>query len=415
MNIAEHYGVNMNGYREDIQEKILTLLAHAEKNSIALKKDSPIVCQKGIKISYVCAKCGTNKELRPFKFMEKTSAFCFDCQSENLSKEAVLAAKKKLKETGFKIKSVSKNKYIKSQWSLVCPLGHEFKKSGKRLAESLRTNGKVHCPCCWKSSGEEERVRFMLETHFNEKFETVHPEWLVNPETNRCMELDMYCENLKIAVEYNGIHHYEPIYGDEKLEGVQFKDALKQKICQEKGIRFIQIQGMKNASSIRQHVGNWRVQFENEGIIFNEEVINKTVDVEINSTKSEGVVNEISEKIEKCNLSWVSGSYMNKNSSLTLKHKDCGHEFKKEVREVRRWDDKTVLECRRCVVKSRQEAAATMMAITMGGKFKSFVIGENGCVRGFTYKKAGEIVKVSETKFSEFKKSHGIEVAKPND
>lgn len=411
MNIAEHYGVNMNEYRADIQEKILTLLAHAEKNSITLKKDAPIIYQQGIKISYVCAHCGKDKELRPFKFMEKTSTFCFDCQSENTAKEAELSAKKKLKEAGFKIKSVSKQKFEKSQWSLVCPLGHSFKKTGKSLASNLRANGVANCPCCWKSSGEEERVRFMLETHFNEPFKNVHPEWLMNPETNRCMELDMYCEKLKIAVEYNGIHHYEPIYGDEKLEGVQFKDALKQKICEEMGIRFIQIQGMKKSSSIKNHVENWKEQFEREGIFFSEDVVNQTIEIEINSAKSEGVVKELSEKIEKCNLSWVAGSYMNKHSSLTLKYNDCNHEIKKEVREVRRWDDETVVECRRCLVKSRQEAAATMMAITMGGKFESFVTNK-GTIKGFTYKKAGVSVKVSEEKFVEFKKSHGIDVTK---
>lgn len=39
-----------------------------------------------------------------------------------------------------------------------------------------------------------------------------------------------------MAIEFNGIHHYKPIYGQSKLERIQKNDRQKIKSCQEKNI-----------------------------------------------------------------------------------------------------------------------------------------------------------------------------------
>jgi hypothetical protein len=62
-----------------------------------------------------------------------------------------------------------------------------------------------------------------LECHFN-KTETINS------------ELDIYFPSLKLAIELNGIFHYEPIYGDEKLGKIQNNDKRKFQACAEKGI-----------------------------------------------------------------------------------------------------------------------------------------------------------------------------------
>ena len=50
------------------------------------------------------------------------------------------------------------------------------------------------------------------------------------------LELDIYIEELKLAFEINGITHYKPIYGIEKLEKTQSKDLSKNKLCDNMGI-----------------------------------------------------------------------------------------------------------------------------------------------------------------------------------
>jgi hypothetical protein len=54
----------------------------------------------------------------------------------------------------------------------------------------------------------EAACRRVLERHYGKLFPNVRPAWLINPETGRRLELDCYNEELKLAVEYNGIQHY---------------------------------------------------------------------------------------------------------------------------------------------------------------------------------------------------------------
>ena len=52
-------------------------------------------------------------------------------------------------------------------------------------------------------------------------------------------ELDIYIPSLKLAFELNGIFHYEPIYGSEKLASIQNNDNRKFQACLEKHIELV--------------------------------------------------------------------------------------------------------------------------------------------------------------------------------
>ena len=49
-------------------------------------------------------------------------------------------------------------------------------------------------------------------------------------------ELDIYFPTLNFAVELNGIFHYEPIYGIDKLNQVIENDKSKTKMCHDNKI-----------------------------------------------------------------------------------------------------------------------------------------------------------------------------------
>jgi len=49
-------------------------------------------------------------------------------------------------------------------------------------------------------------------------------------------ELDIYIPNLRIAFELNGIFHYEPIYGKDKLDKIKNNDERKFQACIENNI-----------------------------------------------------------------------------------------------------------------------------------------------------------------------------------
>ena len=44
---------------------------------------------------------------------------------------------------------------------------------------------------------------------------------------------------MKLAIEINGIFHYEPIFGPDKLTQIQNNDKAKLRACDEKGIDLI--------------------------------------------------------------------------------------------------------------------------------------------------------------------------------
>lgn len=98
-----------------------------------------------------------------------------------------------------------------------------------------------------KYASKAERVTMeSMEIFFPEnKFNKIRPNWLKNPLTNRNLELDGYCDELKLAVEYNGIQHYVwPNFtgqSEEEFKKQLYRDDLKRKICIEKEIYLLTV------------------------------------------------------------------------------------------------------------------------------------------------------------------------------
>jgi hypothetical protein len=59
---------------------------------------------------------------------------------------------------------------------------------------------------------------------------------LYNDKTTINSELDIFIPSLNVAFELNGIFHYEPIYGINKLEKIKSNDESKSKLCHENKI-----------------------------------------------------------------------------------------------------------------------------------------------------------------------------------
>jgi DNA-directed RNA polymerase subunit RPC12/RpoP len=80
--------------------------------------------------------------------------------------------------------------------------------------------------------------RSKLEKWLEEQLKELYPElaFSCNDKTAINSELDFYFPSIKLGIELNGIFHYEPIYGPEKLERIQVNDDRKFKLCAEKGV-----------------------------------------------------------------------------------------------------------------------------------------------------------------------------------
>lgn len=94
------------------------------------------------------------------------------------------------------------------------------------------------CPTC--AAGNSERIcKDIFEQMFGSPFPKVKPHWLRNARGKK-MELDGYCEELKLAFEYHGAQHYSHVgffhRGNKSLEKRKGDDDLKEGLCLEHGV-----------------------------------------------------------------------------------------------------------------------------------------------------------------------------------
>ena len=101
---------------------------------------------------------------------------------------------------------------------------------------------------CYKNnkiSKGETLCKQAIEEIYGVPFYCVRPNFLKNPETGRNLELDMYNDDLKIAVEYSGIGHYvypNPFHRTKEQFINQIRrDQFKVETCDENGIYLITV------------------------------------------------------------------------------------------------------------------------------------------------------------------------------
>lgn len=127
----------------------------------------------------------------------------------------------------------------------------EFTKSPSQ--HSKHPNHFCSCSCAakWNNAHKTKGTRVSkLEVWLQQKLPTLYPNlgFHFNRKDAINGELDIYIPSLKLAFELNGIFHYEPIYGPEKLAKMQTNDARKFAACQEHGVELcvIDSSSMKN-------------------------------------------------------------------------------------------------------------------------------------------------------------------------
>ena len=136
-------------------------------------------------------------------------------------------------------------KYIDSHTNLKwkCSYGHTWESTPRQIIQDR------WCPYCSRViSLNEYKCKYIFENLTKEKF----------PKTRKVLdnglELDGYCNKLKLAFEYQGEQHYEIIklfhMDDKKLNKIKQHDRAKVDMCLEKQIKLIIIPFTKSKSDI---------------------------------------------------------------------------------------------------------------------------------------------------------------------
>jgi hypothetical protein len=117
--------------------------------------------------------------------------------------------------------------------------GNVFEKTNSELKKSKNHFCSSSCAATYNNTHKTTgNRRSKLEKYLEIELNNQYPDLqiLFNNKTIIDSELDIYIPLLKLAFELNGIFHYEPICGQEKLQQIQNNDNRKFQACLEQGI-----------------------------------------------------------------------------------------------------------------------------------------------------------------------------------
>lgn len=93
-----------------------------------------------------------------------------------------------------------------------------------------------------ESKGEIECKR-VVTSLFNKPFYKIRPDFLQNDETGHNLEIDIFNDELKLGIEYNGRQHYDylPYFHKDYNTFLKqkYRDELKTKRCLQHGVQLI--------------------------------------------------------------------------------------------------------------------------------------------------------------------------------
>jgi len=180
----------------------------------------------------------TQKELIEAKSTDKLPLKCYHCNSTFYSmKKSII---QELKENRGRIKyctnkCLSKHKQLREQVICNC-CGNQFEKKTNQISKSKSGNHFCSKSCSVSYNNKHKTTgnrRSKLEAYLEEQLTNLYPSLEIhyNQKSAINSELDIYIPSLNLAFELNGIFHYEPIFGTDKLGKIQENDKSKSKIC----------------------------------------------------------------------------------------------------------------------------------------------------------------------------------------
>lgn len=119
----------------------------------------------------------------------------------------------------------------------------------------------------YTSTGELE-CRRVAERLTGLPFPKHRPTFLQNSVTNSNLELDCYCPQLRVAIEYNGRQHYEytPYFhaSRDAFYNVRYRDEMKARLCKENNVHLIIVPYTVPIGAIEEYIYK---KFKEAGII----------------------------------------------------------------------------------------------------------------------------------------------------
>ncbi|WP_241170332.1 zinc-ribbon domain-containing protein [Serratia marcescens] len=176
--------------------------------------------------------------------------WCPECGIQNMAENNInpqgleIAKAHAKSKNGECLSTEYKNSKIKMVWK--CE--NSKHKEWHTTYNSVVTSG-CWCPECSNEKFiNENRVRLIFELFYGKSFPSIRPKWNVNFLTGRCLELDGYCETVKVAFEHDGEHHSQIVSYNNKHQPIinelmyrKCKDYEKKQNCKRQGVLLVNV------------------------------------------------------------------------------------------------------------------------------------------------------------------------------
>jgi len=221
------------------------------------------------------------------------------------------------KARGFEFVSKTFSKTTKKHlWR--CQNRHQWPATPNRIQQG---DG---CPYC-HTFVSEEKCRYILESLTGFKFVKTRKA------LEGQLELDGYCDDLRMAFEYQGIQHYKIVkywHNDHEFKSLQQRDAKKRKICKEKNILLIEIPYTMNKNN------HQLTKYVRKKVPAELKIKGKRINWRKFGIKTK--MEEIKEALATRNITCSNKFYVDHLSPLKLHCNVCGHDWTSTAGRVQR-------------------------------------------------------------------------------
>lgn len=400
--LFKKYEVEVDYFRKSGIPVAVNAIKFCEKNNIKL--DKPLFSRAPVSgnaiIHYFCD-CGEKANSGVSGFLKKTVFACKKCNAGKINKifkplksEDVT---KTIEDNGFKVVETDHDGVLAtSKWTLRCSFEHDFVVSGSHV------QGIKNCPHCYKSSLEEEWTRSLVEHHFGKSFPNVRPDWLINPETDKNLELDIYNEEMALAIEYHGPQHYEPIFGEERLLKSLRNDGARRIECKKNAVRLIEIKHPEKKLNKEGFLKYIVMELRKHKISIKNKSVAYALALEIDCNKTGKILDGIKSRLTESGKTFVSCQYENAYSPVYYQCDDCKAEHYttgSKVGDLKAGCPTCRKAERKNIVVLRHEKLARTACKKMKASFKELTRNHRGNVTGFICIRDSEIVPVGNKRY----------------
>ena len=169
---------------------------------------------------------------------------------------------KERKQTLFFCSHRCKDKYYDKRIKTVCGNCKKTVETRPSILSSSKS-GKVFCnkscAATYNNKLKRKSRRSKIEAKFYNLLVQEFPNLDILPNDKTMLdgyEIDVSIPELKLAIEWNGIVHFRPIYGQTKLDKIQIRDKEKLKIATDKNINLIVIPDLVSNDKILKQAFN---------------------------------------------------------------------------------------------------------------------------------------------------------------